>query len=155
MYIYTHTHMYRYRGIFGDSYIPLAGPSGVGLRPLTYCNRGFESHRGHRCLSCVLSGRGLCDELITCPEETCRLWCIIVCDKTSWYEEAIAHAGLQSQKKKVIIHYMNPTMWIACLITKQKNCSSHVWVRVQLPHTLFVHVKCLHCPSFVCLWCGC
>jgi len=28
----------------------------------------------------VLLGRGLCDELITRPEESYRLWCIIVCD---------------------------------------------------------------------------
>ena len=28
----------------------------------------------------MLSGRGLCDELITCPEESYRLWCVIVCD---------------------------------------------------------------------------
>ena len=33
------------------------------------------------CCECrVLSGRGLCDELITCPEESYRLWCVIVCD---------------------------------------------------------------------------
>ena len=31
------------------------------------------------CECCVLSGRGLCDELITRPEESCRLWCV-VCD---------------------------------------------------------------------------
>jgi len=24
----------------------------------------------------VLSGRGLCDELTTSPEESCRLWCV-------------------------------------------------------------------------------
>jgi hypothetical protein len=47
---------------------------------------------------CVLSGRGLCDELITRPEESYRLWLVVVCDnETSWYEEAIARAGLQSQ----------------------------------------------------------
>ena len=28
----------------------------------------------------MLSGRGLCDELITRPEESYRLWCIVVCD---------------------------------------------------------------------------
>jgi len=28
----------------------------------------------------VLSGRGLCDELITRPEESCRLCCVVVCD---------------------------------------------------------------------------
>jgi len=27
-----------------------------------------------------LSGRGLCDELITCPEESYRLCCVVVCD---------------------------------------------------------------------------
>jgi len=27
-----------------------------------------------------LSGRSLCDELITRPEESYRLWCIVVCD---------------------------------------------------------------------------
>ena len=29
---------------------------------------------------CVLSGRGLCDELITCQEESYRLWCVVLCD---------------------------------------------------------------------------
>jgi hypothetical protein len=28
----------------------------------------------------VLPGIGLCDELITRPEESYRLWCVIVCD---------------------------------------------------------------------------
>jgi len=33
------------------------------------------------CECCVLSGRGLCDELITRPEESHRLWCVVVCDQ--------------------------------------------------------------------------
>jgi len=28
----------------------------------------------------VLSGRGLCDELITRPEKSYRLWCVVVCN---------------------------------------------------------------------------
>ena len=33
------------------------------------------------CCDCfVLSGRGLCDELITRPEESHQLWCVVVCD---------------------------------------------------------------------------
>jgi hypothetical protein len=32
------------------------------------------------CECCVLSGRGLCDELITRPEEFYRLWSDVVCD---------------------------------------------------------------------------
>ena len=32
------------------------------------------------CCECsVLSGRGLCDKLITHPEESYRLWCVVVC----------------------------------------------------------------------------
>jgi len=33
------------------------------------------------CECCVLSGRGICDELITRPEESYRLWCVVVCDQ--------------------------------------------------------------------------
>ena len=33
-----------------------------------------------RCECCVLSGRGLCDGLIIRPEESYRLWCVLVCD---------------------------------------------------------------------------
>jgi len=32
------------------------------------------------CEWCVLSGRGLCDGLITRPEESYRLCCVVVCD---------------------------------------------------------------------------
>ena len=28
----------------------------------------------------MLSGRSLCDELITRPEESYRLWCVVACD---------------------------------------------------------------------------
>jgi hypothetical protein len=50
---------------------------------------------------CLLSGRGLCDELINPPEDFYRLWRVVVCDHDiSWYEETIARAGLQSQRNK-------------------------------------------------------
>jgi hypothetical protein len=32
------------------------------------------------CECCVLSGRGLCDQLITRTEESYRMWCVVVCD---------------------------------------------------------------------------
>ena len=32
------------------------------------------------CECCVSSRGGLCDELITRPEESYRLWCVVVCD---------------------------------------------------------------------------
>jgi len=39
---------------------------------------------------CVLSGRGLCVGLITCPEESYRLWRVVVCDQETSNEEAKA-----------------------------------------------------------------
>jgi hypothetical protein len=43
------------------------------------------------CEYCVLSGRGLCEELITRPEESYRLWCV-VCDLGNFVnEEARPH----------------------------------------------------------------
>jgi hypothetical protein len=57
----------------------LADPSGravlgVGLRLLAYWDCGFESVS---CECCVLSGRGLCDELVPRPEESYRMWCVL------------------------------------------------------------------------------
>jgi hypothetical protein len=43
------------------------------------------------CECCVLSGRGLCDEMITRSEESYRIWRVVVCDQeTSKNEEAKA-----------------------------------------------------------------
>ena len=52
---------------------------------------------------CVLSGRGLCDELITHPEESHRLWCVVVRDLENLKnEEAINRAGSQRHSKKKV-----------------------------------------------------
>jgi len=52
------------------------------------------------CECCLLLGRGLCDELITHPEESYRLWYVVVCDIENLVnEEALAHWGLSLQKK--------------------------------------------------------
>jgi hypothetical protein len=32
------------------------------------------------CECCVLSGTRLCNEMITRPEESYRLWCVVLCD---------------------------------------------------------------------------
>ena len=59
------------------------------------------------CCECrVLSGRGLCDGLITRPEESYRLWCVVVCDlETSWMRRpwTTGGGGLSRQKTKQII----------------------------------------------------
>jgi hypothetical protein len=39
------------------------------------------------CACCVLSGRGFCIELITRPEESYRLWCVVECDLETFVDE--------------------------------------------------------------------
>ena len=54
------------------------------------------------CCECyVLSGRGLCDELITRSEESYRLWCVVVCDleTSSRMRRPWPTWGLQRHKK--------------------------------------------------------
>jgi len=53
------------------------------------------------CECCVLLGRGLCGELITRPEESYRLWCVVVCDlETSWMRRSWPALGRSATKKK-------------------------------------------------------
>ena len=54
------------------------------------------------CECCVLSGKGLCDGLITRPEESYRMCCIVVCDlETSWMMRSwTTWGGGHSKNKK-------------------------------------------------------
>ena len=53
------------------------------------------------CECCVLSGRGLCDELITRPEESYRLRCVVVCDlETSWMRRLWPTGGAVAPKER-------------------------------------------------------
>ena len=58
----------------------------------------------------MLSGRGLCDELITRPEESYRLWCVVVCNLETSKE--VAKIPLKGCKYK-------PTM--GCDAERKKN----------------------------------
>jgi len=54
------------------------------------------------CKCCVLSGRGLCDEMITRPEESYRLWCVVVCDQdTSRMRRPWPALGRSATEKKL------------------------------------------------------
>ena len=60
------------------------------------------------CECCVSSGSGLCDELITRPEESYRLWCGIVCDlETSWKGRPWPVGGCCAKRKKSLKSVMN------------------------------------------------
>jgi len=51
----------------------------------------------------VLSGRGLCDEFITRPEVSYRVWCARVWSWNLENEEALAHQRLLRRGEKCII----------------------------------------------------
>jgi len=56
------------------------------------------------CECCALSGRGLCDKLITHPEESYRLWCVIVCDfEASTMRWPWPNGGLSRQKQTAYV----------------------------------------------------
>ena len=71
-----------------------------------------------RCECCVLSGRGLCDELITCPEESYRLWCVVVCDlETSIMRRPWPTGGCRARNKtKFNLYQMK--LWLLCAHTE-------------------------------------
>jgi hypothetical protein len=52
---------------------------------------------------CVLSGRGLCNKLITHPEQSYWLWCVVVCDlETLWVRRTWPPLGSSAKKKKKV-----------------------------------------------------
>jgi len=60
------------------------------------------------CEWCMMSGRCLCDELITRPEESYRLWSVVVCDpETLWIRRPWPTEGCRAKNKQ-----LNPNlMW--------------------------------------------
>jgi hypothetical protein len=49
---------------------------------------------------CVLSGRGLCDGMVSSQEKSYRLWCVIVCyPESSWMRRPWPTWGLSRQNK--------------------------------------------------------
>jgi hypothetical protein len=92
------------------------------------------------CECCVLSGRGLCDRLITRPEESYRLWRVVVWSRNLENEEAKARyralkiqpqwvvtPGKQTNKNKVNIMTHTSTdlvLWTVCSSPKRSSNSS-------------------------------
>ena len=74
------------------------------------------------CECCVLSGRGLCDELITRPDKSYRLWCVVVCDhekqkKTLCMRRPKTHYGViapienkSSVSQNIVIKHSKPNL---------------------------------------------
>ena len=69
------------------------------------------------CECCVLSGRGLYDELITRPEESYRLWCVVVCDlETSRMRRPWPELCRSATEKKNLLERTAEVVLKCCLI---------------------------------------
>jgi hypothetical protein len=56
------------------------------------------------CECCVLSGSGLCDGLITRPEDSYRLWRVVLCDQETSYARRLQPArGLQNTNPQWVV----------------------------------------------------
>jgi len=78
----------------------------------------------------VLSGRGLCDELITRPEESYRLWCVVMCDletsrmRRPWPALGRGATGKEKKKKTskkfnlVRCNFEHETDWRVAMLTQ-------------------------------------
>jgi len=59
-----------------------------------------------------MSGRSLCDKLITHPEKSYRLWCVVVCDlETSWMRRPWLTGGCRA-KKKITLVFKEHLVWV-------------------------------------------
>jgi len=76
--------------VYGRSFPGIGGLGPAGLWMSVFCG------------CCVWSGRGLCNKLITHPEESYRVWCVWVWSWGLNNEEALAHKGLSCHGKKTL-----------------------------------------------------
>ena len=98
------------------------------------------------CDCCVLSGRGLCDELITRPEESYRLWCVVVCDleitkilvnEKRFFRRQTAPFELSTQQALLKVSYDfhiagNGLYTMLVTTLKGSKSSKHVYILYQL-----------------------
>jgi hypothetical protein len=98
------------------------------------------------CCECyMLSGRGLCDELITSPEESYRLWCVIVCDlETSWMGRPWPTWGTVAPKENRYKSTRHSVMQLALQFVRI-NFVLYVWLWGE-PSQLCLSksIKCVH-----------
>jgi hypothetical protein len=71
------------------------------------------------CECCVLSGRGLCDVLITRPEESYRLWRVVVCDQENLENE---EAKARYRAAKIPQWVVTPGKQTTTTITASDQC---------------------------------
>jgi len=90
------------------------------------------------CECCVLSVRGLCVWLITRPEESYRLWCVVVCDLKNSMSKPRFVLGRSATGRKIHVTALNSFQRV--YIAAAHRCS-------MLTHWGRGHLNCLNARS--------
>jgi hypothetical protein len=93
------------------------------------------------CECCVLSGRGLCDEPITRPEESYQMWCVVVCDlETSWMRRPWPNGGCCVKRKNHshtnLVRYIKLSLFNSSIIPL-----SPVWLTIYGKSYVYLHIS--------------
>ena len=93
------------------------------------------------CECCVLSGRGLCDGFVTRPEESYRLWRVVVCDlETSKIRRLKPATGLWKIQPQWVVTPRNQTTTPSVISTASRPL--RLWVRIPPGAWIFVCCDC-------------
>jgi hypothetical protein len=93
----------------------------------------------------MFSGKGLCDELITRPEESYRLWCIVVCNlQILKNEEAMTRVGSQRQSGNIYIYIICIWLeyWRGCqqeFVFNIANTAHGMYISCPVPSLSYIH----------------
>jgi len=99
---------------------------------------------------CVLSGRGLCNELITRPEESYRLWCVVVCDlETSWMRRPWSTGGCRAKRQKERKKYPAHFFFSFPLSPRPPPFLTHIFSSIFVTKTLLVFASPLYSVGFL------
>jgi hypothetical protein len=84
---------------FNFFYPPLFSVSSKLLLTLIASNISNFPSLFRKCIPSIL-----CDELVTRPDESYRLWCVVMCDLENFKnEEAMTRVGSQRHRKKKVL----------------------------------------------------
>jgi hypothetical protein len=138
--------------VIGDP-IPLAASSKARICGLSLTGRMSPTSWG-LCECCVSSGRGLCDELITRPEDSCRVWWGWVWFGSTVKEEVMTRIRTKGPQKKEQynwlaeckrVSHIHDIYWQLSLINENKLLYCR-YITCNTTYVSFVHMcECASC----------